>query len=131
MPPDVWADRDATTWVAAEYAACVMEGGEPDNRFVDATTALGKLRAPAQALLRGKQQTYHTTAGTFGLGPPNDALGEGRECFALTLDDYAALVTYHRGDSNEWFLSADGSKTLLRWWISPVMPHGERLIWRG
>jgi hypothetical protein len=98
LPADTWADPDFKTYVASRYALC------------DATSGLGRLPAPVQTLLRGKERTYTNvdlvSQSFTGSSPPE-------QCFEVSAAEAGVLK---------------GALVVEPW---PILPHGEWVNWAG
>jgi hypothetical protein len=135
MPEDMWADAEEGVWLPSEYAVCAhdLEGETPYPGLATPIPSLGQFPDQVQALLAGKQRTYHI--GEHPAGVLEEPLVV--ECFALTSEDAYTLVeldTILPTDNYEFFFTriglpdidftlADGATVSLGVW--PVLPHGE------
>lgn len=123
----VWADQ-MNPYVPPRYAVCYAD---EETGIVDPSSVVGLLPERAEALLRGKERTYHHTAGLGGYIP-------SATCFELTIDEARMLDdTLRRADFERgtWrggtFSWSQPDLAGKRIWIvfAPLLPQGEWVEW--
>lgn len=145
LPESAWADPESRAYAPSSHAICYLEANEP----IDASRVVGRLPAPAQALLRGKERTYGKT--DAGLGDaPLAGCSEVTSDEAHILVDLLANAGFHAGSfvSGPDFLDAGSEGGYMWWsarpgtateaevrdpviWFQPILPHGTWVFWGG
>ena len=115
LPESALEDRLIKAYVPSRYAVC--PGYWPWNLgSLEPASILGHLPVPAQALLRGHEQTYDASAGTRGnLPPPFTSV----ECFEVTTEKARALDGIFRDAGIERIDELDSS-TPSQWVVYKV-----------
>jgi hypothetical protein len=149
LPESAWAEPEFRAYAPSSYAICYWGPNEP----IDASRAVSRLPAPAQALLRGKEHTSDKTDAGLGEWPPV-------ACSEVTAHEAHILVNVlaDAGFETDWngpeptFLEpgSDGGymrrsarsgaaieadvqdpmKELLLG-FQPILPHGTWVAWGG
>lgn len=157
---DAWADSRVRPYEPSNYAVCYWRTIFSDS-LIDATHVVGRLPAPAQALLRGKERTYNNyfiRDNRGHLAGRQGPLPAAIECSELTTEQTRALgETFHdagfSGESSQdtsrrsWFedesgrwvagfdmrvsLNGPGEPPEVRPGAMPILPHGEWVEWSG
>ena len=135
VPADVWAEAEWRPYVPAEYAVCHWEQGDTSGQWVAASAVFAELPPAARTLLRDRQRPFTG----FSFAPAKDPPGllGPVECFALTTDEADQLVEVsYRPDVQRYqdegtFLRFVGERLVIEMSITPVMPHGEFVLWGG
>ena len=82
-PASAWADPESRRYVPPRYAICYADG----SQIVDPSSVAGLLPAGAEALLRGKEQTYENAT----LEPAVVDPAPSSTCFEVTTEEARAL----------------------------------------
>lgn len=135
VPADVWAEAEWRPYVPAEYAVCHVAEGSPDDYWADASSVFAELPPEARTLVRDRQRQFTG----FSFNPAFDLpeILEPVECFALTTDEADSLVEVssrpdvRRFHESGTYLRFVGERLVVEMWITPVMPHGQFVLWGG
>lgn len=125
-----WTDPTFNPYVPSRYAICYADEG---TNIVDPSGVVGLLPPRAEVLLRGKERTYHHTAGLGGDMAP-------ATCFEVTteearaLDDILRREGFDRGTRGRGtfsWLSPDRAGEPIWIVFAPLLPQGQWVEWYG
>ena len=133
LPADVWTEAEWQPYVPAEYAVCHWD--QSTGRWSAASDIRTELPPAARTLLRDRQRPFTGFSFHPAFEPPG--LQGPVECFALATAEADRLVELsYRPDLLRYraegdYLTFVGERLIVDMWITPVMPHGEFVLWGG
>jgi hypothetical protein len=120
LPAKAWEDAEIRAWVPSKYAICYL--GPRD--YIEPSRVVGLLPAPAQALLGGKERTYHPDPG----GPHPVECSEVTTEQARSLDEILGDAGFE-GNAEDGYrlVLPDGDRVQIG--LQPILPHGRWVAW--
>jgi hypothetical protein len=135
QPADTWAAAEFTPYLPSRYAACYWWR----NSLQDATQMLGRLPAPVQALLRGRERTYRNV--DLVARPYDHSIAARVECSEVSAQEAPVVIEtlevagFAFDDRPLGYLSGPCGvierPERVDVCFSPVLPHGSWILWGG
>jgi hypothetical protein len=119
LPANAWEDAKIRAWVPSKYAICYL--GPRD--YIEPSRVAGLLPGPAQALLGGKERTYHADPAS----PPVECSEVTTEQ-ARGLDEILDDAGFEgNAEAGYRFVGPDGDRVQIG--FQPILPHGRWVAW--